>query len=51
MLDVCAFACRICGEECQRHARMHEHCRICAEVCQSCVNACEEAGRSMRVPS
>ena len=30
MLSVCAAACRLCAEECQRHASMHEHCRICA---------------------
>ena len=46
MLDVCAASCRLCGEECQRHARM-EHCRICAEACKRCLQACEEAARSM----
>jgi hypothetical protein len=46
MLDVCAVSCRLCGEECQRHTRM-EHCRICAEACKRCLQACEEAGRSM----
>ena len=25
-------ACLSCGDECERHADMHEHCRICAEV-------------------
>lgn len=47
MLDACAAACRLCGEECQRHASMHEHCRVCAEACRSCMQVCEEAGRSM----
>jgi hypothetical protein len=47
MLDACAAACRVCGEECQRHADKHEHCRICAESCRSCMEACIEAGRSM----
>jgi hypothetical protein len=46
MLDVCAASCRLCGEECQRLARM-EHCRICAEACKRCLQACEGAGRSM----
>lgn len=41
MLDVCATICRLCGEECARHA--HEHCRICAEACQRCMQACQEA--------
>jgi hypothetical protein len=26
MLDTCAQACRLCGEECGRHARKHQHC-------------------------
>ncbi len=47
MLDACGAACRLCGEECQRHASMHEHCRVCAEACQRCMQACEEAGRRM----
>src|SRR5690349_13722825 len=32
MLEVCTAACRLCSEECQRHASHHEHCRICAEA-------------------
>jgi len=47
MLSVCETACRICGEECERHAGRHEHCRICAEACQRCERACQEAVRSM----
>src|SRR4051812_881684 len=27
MLDACITACHLCGEECQRHAGKHEHCR------------------------
>jgi hypothetical protein len=46
MLDACAAACRLCAEECERHAAMHAHCRICAESCRSCMSACEQAGRS-----
>ena len=30
MLHTCAAACRLCAEECEKHAGMHEHCRICA---------------------
>jgi hypothetical protein len=44
MLDVCAEACRRCGEECERHAEKQEHCRICAKACRNCVQACEGAG-------
>jgi hypothetical protein len=43
MLEACIEACRRCGEECRRHAEMHEHCRVCADACQSCEQACREA--------
>ena len=47
MLETCALACRVCGEECERHAGTHEHCRICAESCRRCEQACQEAARSI----
>ncbi len=47
MLMACETACRMCGEECERHAGHHEHCRICAEACRGCERACAEALRSM----
>jgi hypothetical protein len=47
MIETCAEACRVCGEECQRHAGMHEHCRICAEMCGRCEEACREAAGSI----
>jgi hypothetical protein len=37
----CAEACRLCGDECDRHSD-HEHCRICAEACKRCEQACTE---------
>ncbi|WP_040339568.1 four-helix bundle copper-binding protein [Candidatus Blastococcus massiliensis] len=40
VLEACAAACRACGDECGRHAEMHEHCRICAEACRRCEQAC-----------
>lgn len=43
MLETCALACRLCGEECERHADEHEHCRICADACSSCEKACRDA--------
>ncbi|WP_181706096.1 four-helix bundle copper-binding protein [Chthonobacter rhizosphaerae] len=43
MIEACAEACRLCGEECARHAQMHEHCRICAEACRRCEEACRQA--------
>jgi Domain of Unknown Function (DUF326) len=42
VLQACAQACRSCGDECQSHAEMHEHCRICADACRSCEQACNE---------
>jgi len=47
MLHACAAACRLCAEECDKHAGMHEHCRICAEACRQCMSACEAAGRGI----
>jgi hypothetical protein len=38
----CMTACRSCGDECERHARMHEHCRVCAQACRRCGQACQE---------
>lgn len=43
MLDACAAACRLCGEECERYAGRYEHCRQCAAVCRRCEQACREA--------
>lgn len=42
VLDACAAACRACGDECARHAEMHEHCRICAAACRRCETACRD---------
>ncbi|MEH1130591.1 four-helix bundle copper-binding protein [Micromonospora sp. CPCC 206061] len=42
VLEACAMACRSCGDECERHAGMHEHCRVCAEACRRCEQACRE---------
>jgi hypothetical protein len=47
MLSVCETACRLCGEECARHAGHHDHCRICAEACRSCEAACRTAAGSI----
>lgn len=44
MLDICAMACRMCADECAKHAQMHQHCKICAEACRSCADACSAAG-------
>lgn len=41
-LEACIAACRACGDECEQHAGMHEHCRICAEACREREAACRE---------
>lgn len=43
VLRACEEACRLCAEECGRHASMHEHSRICAESCRRCEQACQAA--------
>jgi hypothetical protein len=48
IINTCALVCRLCGDECGRHASRHEHCRICAQACRSCAEACNEAIRSLR---
>ncbi|GAA1349453.1 four-helix bundle copper-binding protein [Catellatospora bangladeshensis] len=42
VLEACVVACKTCGDECESHASMHEHCRICAEACRACERACRE---------
>jgi hypothetical protein len=42
LLESCSAACAVCGDECERHARMHEHCRVCAEACRRCERVCTD---------
>jgi hypothetical protein len=42
VLQACAAACKVCGDECERHASMHEHCRVCADACRRCEQACQD---------
>jgi len=42
LLESCVAICMSCGDECERHARHHEHCRICAEACRRCESACRK---------
>jgi hypothetical protein len=35
LLESCLAACKSCGDECERHAAMHEHCRVCEEACRA----------------
>jgi hypothetical protein len=34
LIEACAEACRLCGDECASHAPRMAHCRICAEACR-----------------
>ena len=47
MLDACMAACRLCGDECDRHAAQHAHCGICAEACRRCEQSCQQALASL----
>ena len=49
LLESCVAICKSCGDECERHARMHEHCRVCAEACRRCERACRELLAAMKV--
>jgi hypothetical protein len=42
LLEACVGIYKSCGDECERHAGMHEHCRVCAEACRRCERACRE---------
>jgi hypothetical protein len=42
VVQACALACKVCADECERHAKMHEHCRVSAEVCRRCQQSCED---------
>jgi Domain of Unknown Function (DUF326) len=48
LLEACAAICKSCGDECERHARMHEHCRFCAEACRRCEQACRDLLDAMK---
>jgi hypothetical protein len=48
LLDACTAVCASCGDECERHAQMHEHCRICAVACRRCEKACRELVLAMK---
>ena len=48
LLESCVAICKTCGDECERHAREHEHCRICEEACRRCESACRKLLGSIR---
>jgi hypothetical protein len=47
LIETCMEACRLCADECERHAERHEHCRICADACRRCESACGAAAGSL----
>jgi len=48
LLEACAATCKSCGDECERHAQMYEHCRTCAEACRRGEQACRELVAAMK---
>jgi hypothetical protein len=42
LLQACVAICKSCGDECERHAHKHAHCRVCAEACRRCETACRQ---------
>ncbi len=48
LLEACVAICKSCGDECERHAGHHEHCRVCAEACRRCEQACHELLAAMK---
>jgi uncharacterized protein DUF326 len=48
LLQACIAVCKTCGDECDRHAPMHEHCRVCAEACKRCEQACRDLVATMK---
>jgi hypothetical protein len=48
LLEACVAYCRTCGDECERHASIHAHCRVCLEACRRCERACSELVAALR---
>ena len=49
-LQSCAQICRVCGDECQEHARHGiAHCRTCVEACRRCEKACNTLLASLQM--
>ena len=42
LVEACVAICKSCGDECERHAHMHAHCRECGEACGRCEEACRK---------
>ena len=48
LLEACSAACKSCGDECERHARHHEHCHVCEQACRRCEQACRELSDALK---
>jgi hypothetical protein len=42
ILRACTESCRLCYEECRRHALHSEYCQVCGAACVRCARACRE---------
>jgi hypothetical protein len=50
LVDTCAEACRICADECVKHASKHAHCKVCADTCRATEEACRAASPAILLP-
>ena len=41
-VEACQTACRVCKNECAKHAEMMEHCKHCRDACADCEQALGE---------
>ena len=48
LLEACVVSCTTCGDECERHARHHAHCRVCEQACRRCEQACRQLLEAMK---
>jgi hypothetical protein len=48
LLEACVAICQRCGDECQRHADHHAHCRVCEKACRRCERACRDLLDALR---
>jgi hypothetical protein len=48
LLEACVVSCKACGDECERHARHHAHCRVCEQACRRCEQACRRLLDAMK---
>jgi hypothetical protein len=42
LVEASTAICARCGDECQKHAPMHAHCRVSEQACRRCEQACKD---------